>query len=325
MAHLLDSMFSVRQMPWHGLGTILSESPKTWAEAQEAAGLNWEPTTEPVYRKLPDGTFTEISDSRLVSRSDRPNVELGVVSEAMSKSLYPNADLGPLVEAFQDGGLVYETAGSLDEGRKVWVLVRAAEPFVVPGDPNGAVLPFLAVQNNHDGMGSLRIQRLETRIVCANTSNRADREAARHGCEYVFKHTETIKNRVEIAKQAINGLAQDRVDYLAWANDLMSITLSPRQVDAFVEMFIPMPVAEVISERVQNNINEARAQLRGIFDGITSDGIKSTAYGAVQGAIEFLDHSRKARNAETKFRRCMLSSEPMKRQAERFARQAALV
>jgi hypothetical protein len=42
-------------------------------------------------------------------------------------------------------------------------------------------------------------------------------------------------------------------------------------------------------------------------------------------AIEFLDHGRAARTAETKFRRCVLATDGLKRQAERFARQAALV
>src|SRR5919108_510028 len=35
----IESMFSVRQMPWHREGTILADYPGTWAEARTLAGL----------------------------------------------------------------------------------------------------------------------------------------------------------------------------------------------------------------------------------------------------------------------------------------------
>src|SRR5262245_25919908 len=39
----VETMFSVRQMPWHGEGTILGDYPGSWAEARTLAGLDWEP------------------------------------------------------------------------------------------------------------------------------------------------------------------------------------------------------------------------------------------------------------------------------------------
>lgn len=325
MSHLLDSMYSVREMPWHGLGTVLEDYPETWADARQQAGLDWEPVPEPVYRRLMDGNFVELPDQRRITRTDRTGVTLAVVSKSMSESLYPNAQLGPLIEAFQDGGLLYETAGSLDEGRKVWVLVRAKEPFEIPGDPNGATLPFLSVQNNHDGQGSLRVQRLQTRIVCANTSAAADREAKRHGLEYVFKHTASIKDRVELAKKAINGLSADRVAYAEWAADLMALRVTTSQRERFIEHYFPMPVAEhMISDRVVGNIETARDTLRGILNGQTCEGIGFNAYGLVQAAVEYQDHYRTARSPETRFSRSMLYGNSAKTVAEKLAREAAM-
>ena len=45
----VESMFSVRQMPWHREGTILGDYPGDWAEARELAGLDWDPVTTDVY------------------------------------------------------------------------------------------------------------------------------------------------------------------------------------------------------------------------------------------------------------------------------------
>ena len=36
----VESMFSVRQMPWHREGDILDDYPGTWAEARVLAGLD---------------------------------------------------------------------------------------------------------------------------------------------------------------------------------------------------------------------------------------------------------------------------------------------
>jgi phage/plasmid-like protein (TIGR03299 family) len=329
MAHMLDSMFSVREMPWHGLGTILDTYPETWREARELAGLNWEPEVVPVYTKAvaDDGTETyhEVQASRMVQRSDT-GANLAVVTESLSKSLFPNADLGPLIEAFldaADGELMYETAGSLRGGCQVWVLVRAKEPFEVLGDPHGATLPFLAVQNSHDGSGSLRVQRLQTRIVCANTSAAADRESGKHGLEYVFRHTASIHDRVALAKQAVNGLSEDRVRYQEWAAELLAMPVTVDTRERFLAHFFPMPVAEkMISETVVRNIEKAREVVRGILAGPTSEGIADTAYGLVQASTEYLDHYRVAQSPETKFRRCMLSVEPARKVAERLVREA---
>jgi hypothetical protein len=41
-----DSMFSVREMPWHGLGVgvVLEQYPRSIDEALEKAGLGWKVT-----------------------------------------------------------------------------------------------------------------------------------------------------------------------------------------------------------------------------------------------------------------------------------------
>jgi hypothetical protein len=43
-----DSMFSVRETPWHGLGAVLDEPPTTIAEAIERSGLEWRVEREPI-------------------------------------------------------------------------------------------------------------------------------------------------------------------------------------------------------------------------------------------------------------------------------------
>jgi hypothetical protein len=39
-----DHMFSVRAMPWHGLGIVLEDYPRSIDEALDRAGLGWKVT-----------------------------------------------------------------------------------------------------------------------------------------------------------------------------------------------------------------------------------------------------------------------------------------
>ena len=48
MAANVESMFSVREKPWHGLGTIVMEAPAS-AEALRLAGLDWNMVQAQVY------------------------------------------------------------------------------------------------------------------------------------------------------------------------------------------------------------------------------------------------------------------------------------
>jgi hypothetical protein len=43
-----DSMFSVREVPWHGLGAVLDRPPATVAEAIGRSGLGWRVEREPI-------------------------------------------------------------------------------------------------------------------------------------------------------------------------------------------------------------------------------------------------------------------------------------
>lgn len=322
MAHNFETGFVVREPAWHDLATVLDEYPEDWPTARAAAGLDWNPVAEPLYVPGPDGSFVEVDGDRAVRRDDTGAV-LATVSDTYR--VFPNDELGPLVEALLDEDDVqFETGGVLKGGRKVWILVKLREPFEVPGDPSGATLPRLAIQNSHDGLGSLRAQRLQTRIVCDNTSHAADREASRHGFEFTFRHTANMTDRIDEARAAINGLRNDALAYREWATDLLAVGVDDRQRELFVTEFIPSPPTDaVVSDRVVANIETAREQVRAILASPTTAETAHTAYGLVQAGIEYLDHVRTYRDVESHFTRSYLRREPMKAKVEQLARTAA--
>jgi phage/plasmid-like protein (TIGR03299 family) len=328
MAHGIttsDGVFAVREEMWHGLGTILPEHP-TRAEAQELAHP-WEPVAAPVYRKVirmeevrrldlagyehteqvPTESFEEIEDAVENARSDGKGY-LGVVSKTYTPvtngEMY---DIAEAIESGAEGTVRYETGGSLFGGRKVWLLIRLKDPLVVPGDPNGTVIPYYALQNAHDGSGSFRGQATLTRIVCANTSKMADLDAQVRGTEFVFSHTKNVGGRIEEAKKALAGWRSSVTAFQDQAIYLLALGIDTRQRELFLERFVPMPVTKgVVSDRVARNIEEARNAVRSILAGPTCEGISGTAYGLVQASTEFLNHTRKAHTQESRFKRAYL-------------------
>lgn len=324
-----DAIFSVREMPWHGLGVILDEHP-TRDEAQKLVHP-WEPIEAPVYRRVPEITlegelserFEQIPGEKLIERSDNGH-PLGVVKD--SRGLITNSELWDVAEAIGEIGrdVEIETGGSLEGGNKVWALLRFAEPINITGDPNGATIPFFALQNHHAKPGSFRGQGINTRIVCANTSAAADLEAKASGYEFNFKHSSKVGERIEEAKAAV---ALWREGVRVWQNameNLVSVRVSDAQVREFVELFQPMPPERLISDRVRNNVESARGQVWEILNGPTSEGVRNTAYGLFQAGVEWAGHARglkgygeteaqlKRTRMESYFKRNMLSNDSLR-------------
>ena len=335
MAHDItdqDNLFTVHRPAWHGLGQVLTDYP-TRAEAQ-AIAHPWNPISEPVYRRVlgvdplteePFEAFEEIEGSKLNVRSDT-GYALGVTTDTFepvtNDEMY---DIAEAVEGGAAGSVRYETGGSLKGGSKVWLLLRLKDPLVVPGDPAGATVPYYALQNAHDGSGAFRGQATMTRVVCNNTAHAADLDARARGTEFVFRHTRNVKDRIEQAKQALAGWRESIEGWKIVSEDLINQSVGPQARVLFIEQFIPAPPPHMASERVMENVHNARGQLKNILDSVTCDGISHTAYGLVQAVTEYENHFRVARSKETRFKRTYLDRSTIIADAVKLAREVATV
>ena len=318
----IESMFSVRQMPWHREGTIIQEYPGSWNEARTLAGLDWDPVTAPVYAVdgiNPDGTehHEPIEGWKTITRSDT-----GAVL-SISKDTYTvidHGEMGEIVEAvLAQPNVRWETAGVLDSGKAVWCLALLDEPITLPGD-DSPTLPYLAITNRHDGTAACALRATAVRIVCANTFRAAELEGERTGTTFSFVHKSGWRNRIDEARKAVTGAQREMRRYAELATELLAIPVSPAQRELFITEFIPKPPEGLITDRVVRNVDEARAALRMIFESKTTEQVAHTAYGLVQAAGEYLDHVRTARSWETRLNRTLIRPEPLKHRALSLAR-----
>jgi len=196
MAHELEikkdgsaSMFFVGEKPWHRLGVQL-DNPPTAAEAIKAAGLDWNVTVHPMESWIDvDGKEVCVSaQSRMVIR-DTDHKRLSEVGPKWQP--LQNADAFEWFDPFiKSGECSFETAGSLFEGERIWVLAKLnRDPMKIVGDD--VVNKYLMLSNNHSDKRSARIALTGIRVVCSNTMNAA---FANKATKFLgVKHTAKIK------------------------------------------------------------------------------------------------------------------------------------
>ncbi len=258
----VESMFSVRQMPWHREGTILDDYPGDWDAARTLAGLDWDPVTTGVYAFTgvdPDGTacYEPIDGWKAITRSDTGAI-LSVNKETYT--VIDHAEMGEIVEAvLAQPGVKWETAGVLDSGRAVWCLALLDEPITLPGD-NSPTLPYLAITNRHDGTAACALRATAVRIVCANTFRAAELEGERTGTTFSFIHKGRWRDRIDEARRAVTGAQAEMRRYADLARELLAIPITPVQRERFITEFIPKPPDGLITDRVARNVDEARTR-----------------------------------------------------------------
>lgn len=202
----VENMFSVRETPWHKLGVVL-DNPPTIQEAIDLSGLNWGVELKPLF--LGNG---DLVDHKAVVRQDSGNV-LGIVGPRYQPLQNAQAFdwFNPFVE---NGEVALETAGSLDEGRRIWVMAKIARDpsVIVKGDE---VLKYLMLSNSHDGTLAIRVGYTPIRIVCANT--------------LAMAHNSNASKLIRVRHTASSKVALDKL------RDIMNIV--DREFEATAEQF----------------------------------------------------------------------------------------
>ena len=161
MSANVETMFSVREVPWHGLGTIVEEAP-TSKEAIELAGLNWKVESKPVFNEKNEEIPGFIANTR-----NTDGKVFGIVSNRYN--IVQNEDAFSFTDSLIGEDVRYETAGSLREGRTVWLLAKMPERKIL-GDKFD---PYICFTNSHDGFGAVKVCMTPIRVVCNNTLNLA--------------------------------------------------------------------------------------------------------------------------------------------------------
>lgn len=244
-ANFESGFFGNRQAAWHGMGTVI-EGTASSEEAIRLAGLAWDVVPQPLF--LADGT--EIKDAKANVRSS-DNKVLGVVGNRYQ--IVQNLDAFSFTDSLLGEGVKYETAGSLNGGKRIWLLAILPEKYKILGDE---VAPYVVFTNTHDGTGSIKVAMTPTRVVCQNTLNMALSNASR---TWSTRHTGDIQMKLESAKETLM-LADE---YMKALNDEMEelhkIKLNDDKVNNIIKFIAP--VTDDMTNRQKANAQRVQSDL----------------------------------------------------------------
>lgn len=163
-AHKAGSKDAAYQVPWHGLGTPVSNKLSA-EEMQVAAGLDWEVKRYPQFIKF-NGKNILSGEDALVRESD------GRILTHISENweFIQNSEAFDFFTKFvKEGHMEMNTAGSLRDGQLVWVLAKIKKSFTVGKGKKDLIENYLLFTLPHQYGKSIDIRNTPIRAVCNNT------------------------------------------------------------------------------------------------------------------------------------------------------------
>lgn len=280
MAANVESMFYVRETPWHGLGTKVEEAVDS-RRALILAGLDWKVEQMPVFtgdRKMVPGYKANVRD--------KDGKVLGVVTDRYK--VVQNSEAFSFTDELLGRGVRYETAGSIQDGRKVWMLARMPREYIITGEQ---ITPYLVFSNSHDGTGAIRVALTPIRVVCQNTLNLALDNAKR---SWSMIHTGDIQGKLKEAEQTL-GLAERYMSALGQEIErLHKVKLQDRKVLEWIEQLLPME--EDASRQQKKNVARIREDMKvRYFDAPDLQDVGKNGYRFINAVSDYATHAKPLR------------------------------
>lgn len=298
MAHLItadDSFFAARnKSAWHGLGNV----KENISNDDYMTTIGYQVDKEQLFTAYgePVETYATVrttSDGRRIILGDKLSAEYSVLQ---------NAELLEATKPLQEAGCALETFGTLQEGRRVWILLRLQGDLLV--GKNDVIKRYILLSNDHTGRQSARVGFTPIRVVCANTLGMAE-----NGFEselIKIRHQGNISVAVGNVTRLIDTANGQFLAYGEQLDALADTQISQADLNRYVKrVFLPTMADEAPAataslkvkeawERdikrltnLQNTINEVFQVVDSVAGQADTAG---TVYGAYQAVNYYLNH-----------------------------------
>jgi len=230
MSHEVETMAYAGEVPWHGLGVPVS-SDLTPMQMMQKAGVDWRVRKVATYAAPEDMDLIPTGTSALIRESDST-----VLAPMVGDNWEPiqNEDAFNFFNEFcAAGDMEMHTAGSLKDGKIVWVLAKIKESFDVLGKDQ--VDNYMLFSNPHIYGKSAQVRMTPVRVVCQNTMNYSlNMESCN---EAIVNHRKTFNP--ELVKEQL-GLAHEKFEmYKEAANFLATKRYTQDNLITFLNTVFP--------------------------------------------------------------------------------------
>ena len=276
----VESMFYAREAPWHGLGTKVIEAPDS-RNALSLAGLDWEVVQEPIYT----GAGEPVEGYKANIR-DTDRKVLGVVTDRYK--VVQNHEAFAFTDSLLREGVRYETAGSLQGGKRIWLLAHMPHEYMISGE---RFSPYLLFSSTHDGSGAVKVALTPIRVVCQNTLNLALSTARR---SWSMMHTGNIKGKIQEARETLL-MAGDYMEKLGREFEaLRKKKLTDKEVTDYIEILLPTEDGST-PQQVKNMKKLQEDMACRYLDAPDLQDVGRNAYRFINAVSDFATHSKPLR------------------------------
>ena len=291
-----DTMVSVKERPWHGLGTIVDKAISI-EEALELSGLNWEVSKGDLFDEFGNLQETiKYTYRNVVENGEVERLRLGYVSDGYT--ILQNTEalnwFNPLLET---GNCSLETAGSLFGGKKIFITAKIGQDLIEI-DKNDPIEKFVLLTNSHEGGFAVRVGFTPVRVVCNNTLKMAVGNEASKLIR--VKHTLQLHNNLIEVQQTMDLINQQFMATAEQFKLLATRDINQSDLEKYVRVVFNKEKAE--EQFTEFNDKEQRvriaAQINEVFEREEKKNLW-TAYNSVQG---FLQHVKAANRSSLESR-----------------------
>lgn len=283
MSANVETMFSTRVKPWHGIGTIVADCPNS-KEAIWLAGLDWLVDQQDV--RTESGAIIPGYKANI---RDRDQTILGVVSDRYQ--VVQNEDAFAFTDELLGEGVKYETAGALQGGKKTFILARLPQRYIIAGDE---ITPYFVIMNSHDGSCAIKAAMTPVRVVCQNTLNLAFRTAKR---TWTTKHTSNIMERIDDARTTLQFAERYMGEMGKGVDELVHKRLTDKKVMEYMAEFFPV-TADMSPVQQKNNLTMLNDMKRRYFDAPDLQHVGKNAYRFINAVSDFATHAEPIRRTK---------------------------
>jgi phage/plasmid-like protein (TIGR03299 family) len=303
--------FYSRYPEWHDFGTIIPAGLSSIPAVLKAAGIFFDVLQRPAggWGMQEDGEGLEFypEDGKFQNYRSDTLAPLGIVGK-VHRSIQPARSMAFLQNMVEDDGVIIESAGAFNGGRRIFITCLLPEHMVIDAEGiNDQVQMHVAVIDRFDGQGEFQAIATPWRIRCGNTERLALRNAvARWG----VRHTTHAEDRVDEAQRTLGLARRYQAEYVAEETALARNNMLLDEFHALVGEIFPRDLAE--ESKKQTTVNDRRdTQLHALFAQYSTE-LGGTAYAAERVFTDYTDHMSprrvaggaevlKARRAEAAF------------------------
>lgn len=296
------SFYSLKEKAWHGFGQISQEMLSS-REVLQQAQLDYTVIKAPHTYRMPSGREIISSTSFYTFREDNEEILGDGLSEKYE--VVQNTDAFAFFDEIVKGeGIIYETAGALGKGERIFISAKLPSYIKVSNDD--VIEQYLFLTTSHDAKESITIAFTPVRIVCNNTLN-----AAMNNCSNILRirHTASAAQQLKEAHRFMGMVNQISPIMEQVFQQWTKVRITDEQVQQLIQVALA-PNRETLTNiregRMDDNSAVYKNQVYSAFgygmmaDSQQLDTTKGTLFGAYNAITGYFQNVRSYGSSEEK-------------------------